>query len=81
MKVTSLFVAGLALAILSSTPASASEMRCFTNNNTTGVTVPSSGGPCPKVASSYAECVKVLRARGWDSNSIPYACTTQGYKN
>jgi hypothetical protein len=81
MKVTSLFVAGLALAIWSSAPAKAAEVRCFTSSNTSGVTYPSAGGPCPKIASSYAECVTMLRERGWDSNSIPYACTTQGYKN
>jgi hypothetical protein len=81
MKATLLFVVGLVLAILSNAPASANEVRCYTNSNTTGVTVPSAGGPCPKIASSYAECVKVLRERGWDSNAIPYACTTQGYKN
>ena len=81
MKARLLFEAGLALAILSNAPANANEVRCFTNSNTTAVKVPSGGGPCPKIASNYAECVKVLKERGWDSNAIPYACTTQGYKN
>lgn len=81
MKARLLVEAGLALAILSNAPANANEVRCYTNSNTTTVKVPSAGGPCPKIASSYAECVKVLKERGWDSNAIPYACTTQGYKN
>jgi hypothetical protein len=81
MKAKLFFVAALALAILSNAFANANEVRCFTNTNTTGVKVPSAGGPCPKIAASYAECVKVLKDRGWDSNAIPYACTTQGYKN
>jgi len=81
MKATLLLVAGLALAILSNAPANANEVRCYTNGNTTAVTVPSAGGPCPKVASSYTECMKVLKDRGWDSNASYYACGTQGYKN
>jgi hypothetical protein len=82
MKAKLLFVAGLALAILSNAPANASqETRCFTNSNTAGVKVASAGGPRPKIASSYAECIKVGTERGWNGSALYYACTTQGYKN
>jgi len=81
MKATLFFVAGLAIAISSNAPANANEVRCYTNSDVTAVTHPSAGGPCPKIASSYAECVKVLGERGWDGNAISYACQTQGYKN
>jgi hypothetical protein len=83
MKNAPLFVAGLALAILSIAPANAAqETRCFvSNSNTSDVKVPSAGGPCPKIASSYAECIKVGMERGWDSSALHYACHTQGYKN
>jgi hypothetical protein len=81
MKATLLLVAGLALAILLNAPASANEMRCYTSSDTTGVKVPSSGGPCPKIAKTYAECIKVGTERGWDKNALFYACNTQGYKD
>jgi hypothetical protein len=78
---TALLFAGLAFAVLSNAPANAAqETRCFTNGNTVAVTV-TVGGPCPKIASSYAECLKVGKERGWDSNALSYACATQGYKN
>jgi hypothetical protein len=81
MKATLLLVAGLAFAILSNAPAKANEVRCYTNSDTTGVKYPSGGGPCPKIATSYAGCVRVLRERGWDGNAITYACTTQRYQD
>jgi hypothetical protein len=81
MKATFVFVAGLALGILSNAPANANEVRCFTSNTTTAVAVPSSGGACPKIAKSYAECLKIGTERGWDKNALVYACTTQGYKD
>ncbi len=80
MKATMLLFAGLALAILSNAPAKANEVRCYTNAETTSVKYPSWGGPCPKIATSFAECVRVLHERGWDGNAITFACTTQGYK-
>lgn len=80
MKVSLLLVAGFALAILSlatlsNTPAKA-EMRCYTTSNTT-----TGAAPCPKIAKSYTECIKLGMERGWDRSAIFYACNTQGYKN
>jgi hypothetical protein len=81
MKTALPFVVGLVLAVLSNAPANAAqETRCFTNSNTVAVTV-TTGGPCPKIASSYAECLKVGKEWGWDGNALSYACATQGYKN
>jgi hypothetical protein len=80
MKVSLLFVAGLALTSLSNTPANA-EPRCWLSSNIPVNTTPSAGGPCPKIAKSYAECIKLGTERGWDSAALFYACNTQGYKN
>lgn len=80
LVVASPVVAALAFAILP--PASAHEVRCFTSGSAaTAVAVPSGGGPCPKIASSHADCLKVLRDRGWDGSTSYFACATQGYKN
>ena len=83
MKAALVLVAGLALEVLSNAPADAGPLyvRCYTSGNTVGVTYPSTGGPCPKIASSHAECMKVGIERGWDANSMGWACFTQAYKN
>jgi hypothetical protein len=80
MKVSLPLVAGsalaiISLAILSNAPAKA-EMRCYTTSNTT-----TGAAPCPKIAKSYVECVKMGIERGWDRSAIFYACNTQDYKN
>jgi hypothetical protein len=73
--VASLAVAGLAIGGFTSAPAKA-EMRCFTTSNTTSGT-----WPCKQIASSYTECLRIGRERGWDATAIWFACNTQGYKN
>ena len=80
MKVSLLFVAGLALTTLSNAPANA-EPRCWLSSNLPADTVPSTGGACPKIAKSHAECMKLGTERGWDRPALFYACNTQGYKN
>ena len=88
MKVSFPLVAGLALAIFSlaissDAPANAGPLmtRCWMSSNTSAVTVPSTGGACPKIANSYAECVKMASDRGWDHVATFFACTTQRYKS
>lgn len=83
MKVSLPLVAGLALAILSNAPANAGPLmiRCWMSSNPSAVTVPSTGGACPKIAASYADCAKVAKERGWDSTEVFFACSTQRYKS
>lgn len=83
MKISLFFLAGLALAISSNAPANAGPLmtRCWMSSNIPKDTVPSTGGLCPKIAATYAECQRVAHERGWDSTSSFYACGTMGYKN
>jgi len=79
MKASLLVLIGLAVAGLSIAPATLpahAEMRCFTTSNTT-----SGAWPCKQIASSYTECLRIARERGWDATAIWFACNTQGYTN
>lgn len=81
MKASSLFVAGLAVAIISIAPANAYNPQpgCST---TTGVT---SGVPCTPQTGwkpvSYVECTAHLREQGWRDNVGWWWCGNQHLKN
>jgi hypothetical protein len=63
MKAASLFVAGLAVAILSIAPANAQKRNDGCNENTWR---PLTGEPCPTIKpSSYVECTVTYRKLGW----------------
>lgn len=80
--VTKLFVAGLGLAIFSSAPAKAGpdKIRCWMTSDPAAITVPRTGGPCPKIAKNFDECLRVASDRGWEGRSAFYACTTMRFK-
>jgi hypothetical protein len=84
MKTSSLFVVGLACAILSIAPANAEKneksgeaYKCSTT------TWPNSSAfQCNKpVANSYVECVKMVTDRAWRPSDAWWICSNQGFKN
>ena len=83
MKTTSLFVAGLAVAILSIAPANAeSKYLATTTGNcstTTGIVSPV---PCTKpLARSYVACTEWVTKIGAKPSDAWWWCTNQGYRN
>jgi hypothetical protein len=77
MKISSLFVAGLAIAILSIAPANAEKNKISKNNSDCA---PSTCQGKFKPA-SYAECMALGNKRAWDTNTAWLYCSNQGYKN
>jgi hypothetical protein len=77
MKAASLFVAGLAVAILSIAPANADTSKCSTT------TYPSNSAvQCNKPAAhNYAECVKMITDKGWRGSDAWWGCTNQKFKS
>jgi hypothetical protein len=77
MKTASLFVAGLAVAILSIAPANADPDKC---SNTTYPA--NSAVQCWKpTAAHYAECVKIIMGKGWRDYDAWWTCTNQKFKS
>ena len=77
MKVASLFVAGLAVAISSITPANAAANKC---SSTTWPMV--SAVQCAKpLTTSYSACQEMLRKKGWEHSSTWWYCSSQGFKS
>ena len=84
MRASSLFFAGLAVAIISIAPANAEKnikvedtYKCST---TTWPVI--SAFQCNKpVATSYVECVKMVTDKGWRSSDAWWGCSNQGFKN
>ena len=76
MKAASLFVAGLAVAILSIAPANA-DHKCSVT------TWPMhSAVQCSKpAAKSYAECQSMVRKNGADNSVAWWWCSNQGFKS
>jgi hypothetical protein len=91
MKTSSLFVVGLAFAILSIAPASAAKNAPNnnnapnTNNECSSTTWPAAPAvPChsPKFKpASYTECTEAVRKAAWDPSVAWWYCSNQGYKN
>lgn len=77
MKTASLFVVGLAVAILSIAPANAENNK---NNKNNSDCAPSTCQGKFKPA-SYAECMALGNKRAWDPNTAWLYCSNQGYKN
>jgi hypothetical protein len=87
MKVSLLFVAGLAVAVfgvavLGIAPANA-EMKLATTGNCSTTTWPvMSPVQCSKLyAHSYVECAEMVRKMGVEPNGARWWCTNQGFKN
>ncbi len=84
MKASSLFVAGLAVAILSIAPAIAQKNQknedTYKCSTTTWPVL--SAFQCNKPAAhSYAECVKMITDKGWRTTDAWWGCGNQGFKN
>jgi hypothetical protein len=77
MKTASLFVAGLAVAILSIAPANADLNKC----STTTYPVNSAVQCWKPTAANYAECVKILTDKGWRGPDTWWTCTNQKFKS
>jgi hypothetical protein len=77
MKTSSLFVAGLAVAILSIAPANADANKC----STTTYPVNSAVQCWKPTAANYAECVKILTDKGWRGPDTWWTCTNQKFKS
>jgi hypothetical protein len=77
MKTSSLFVAALAVAILSIAPANAGKKE---NNKNNSDCAPSNCQGKFKPA-SYAECMALGTKRSWDANTAWLYCSNQGFKN
>jgi hypothetical protein len=76
MKVASLFVAGLAVAISSIAPANAAQDKC---SSTTWPMI--SAVQCAKPrTTSYVACHEAVRKLGWESVGAWYYCSSQGFK-
>jgi hypothetical protein len=76
MKAASLFVAGLAVAILSHAPANADNNKCSSSSATI------SAVPCTKPkAANYAQCGDMLRKNGWEPATAWWWCSNQGFKS
>ena len=84
MKATSLFVAGLAIAILSIAPANAQKNQISQDTykcSTTTYPVHSAEQCNKPVATSYVECTKMLMDKGWRASDVWWGCTNQKFKN
>jgi hypothetical protein len=84
MKTSSLFVAGLAVAILSITPANAEKNRKNEDSykcSTTTFPVLSAVQCNKPVAKSYVECVEITTQKGWRGSDAWWGCSSQGFKN
>jgi len=82
MKITLLFAAGLTLAISCSSPATAAsgvdQLRCNYNAWPAFSAIPCN--PPPGVT-TYAQCLKVAKDKGWDSNVLWWYCSNIGVKS
>jgi hypothetical protein len=83
MRAALLFVAGVAVAILSTVPANAQNKYLATTtgecSTTTGVVSPV---PCTKAtARSYVECTERVAKNGSRSTDAWWWCTNQGFRN
>jgi hypothetical protein len=77
MKTASLFVAGLAVAILSIAPANADPNKCSTTTYPANSAV-----QCWKpTATNYAGCVKIFTDKGWRDSDAWWTCTNQKFKS
>jgi hypothetical protein len=78
MKASSLFVAGVALAIWSIAPANATDA-----NKCSSTTYPvNSAVQCWKpTAATYTECVKIITDKGWRASDAWWGCTNQKFKS
>jgi hypothetical protein len=87
MKAASLFVAGLAVAILSIAPANARSKPVAPAsadlNKCSSTTYPANSAvQCWKpTAANYAECVKILSDKGWRASDTWWTCTNQKFKS
>jgi hypothetical protein len=83
MRAALLFVAGVAVAVLSTVPANAQGKYLATTtgecSTTTGVVSPV---PCTKAtARSYVECTERVTKNGSRSTDAWWWCTNQGFRN
>jgi hypothetical protein len=75
MKVASIFVAGLAVAMLSIAPAKA-DHNCSVSSATISVV------PCTKpVARNYVECTTMVKTNGSTPADAWWWCSRQGFKS
>jgi hypothetical protein len=85
MKAASLFVAGLAVAILSIAPANAQTKPIAPAdlNKCSSTSYPAhSAVQCWKpTAANYTECVKILTDKGWRASDTWWTCTNQKFKS
>ncbi|WP_425115084.1 hypothetical protein [Bradyrhizobium sp.] len=84
MKVASLFVASLAVAILSIAPANAETNQKSQDNYKCSTTTWPVISPfqCNKpVARSYVECTTMVTQKGWRGSDAWWGCSNQGFKN
>jgi hypothetical protein len=84
MKIASLFIPVLAVAILPIAPANAEKNRkvedTYKCSTTTWPVI--SAFQCNKpVATSYVECVKMVTDKGWQASDAWWGCSNQGFKN
>jgi|GraSoi2013_100cm_1033763.scaffolds.fasta_scaffold25529_3 hypothetical protein len=86
MKATSLFVAGLAVAIWSIAPANAEKNENNQNHPKCSTTTwpVHSATPClgPNFhPASYVECTTTATKMGWRASDAWWGCSNQGFKN
>jgi hypothetical protein len=87
MKAASLFVAGLAVAILSIAPANARNKPVAAANadgnkcSTTTYPVNSAVQCWKPTAATYAECVKAWSDKGWRASDTWWTCTNHRFKS
>ncbi|MEA2793175.1 MAG: hypothetical protein QOI87_555 [Bradyrhizobium sp.] len=84
MKAALLFVASVAVAILSIVPANAQSkyLATTTGNCSTTTDFTVSPVPCTKAgARNYVECTERVRQNGARSTDAWWWCTNQGFKN
>lgn len=85
MKAASIFVAGLAVAVLSIAPAHAQGKppASVDLNKCSTTTYPANSAvQCWKpTAASYTECVKILTDKGWRASDTWWTCTNQKFKS
>jgi hypothetical protein len=81
MKAVSLFVPGLAVAILSIAPANAQKYEDKWKCSTTTWPMVSPVQCAKPKASNYVECTRMLMDKGWRAADTWYGCTNQGFKS
>jgi len=81
MKILLLFATGLTLAILApsqGTAAGAEQLRCNYNAWPAFSAIPCRA---PPGVTTYAQCLKLAKGLGWDSNVLWWYCSNIGVKS